>query len=89
MTFPILLPGAYVPLTMEGSILVDGILASCYPSVGHDLAHIGMTPMRWFPWMIEQIYGESSGSPGYVEIALQWARWVLPYQEQYKTFNKL
>ena len=74
---------------MEGSILVDGILASCYPSVHHDLAHIGMTPMRWFPWMIEQIYGEGSGSTGYVEVALQWARWVLPYQEQYKTFNKL
>ena len=89
MTFPILLLGAYVPLTMEGSILVDGILASCYPSVRHDLAHIGMTPMRWFPWMIEQIYGEGSGSTGYVEVALQWARWVLPYQEQYKTFNKL
>ena len=39
-----LLSGVYVPLTMEGTILVDGILASCYSSVRHDLAHIGMTP---------------------------------------------
>ena len=86
-----LLSGAYVPLTMEGNILVDGILASCYPSVRNDLAHIGMTPMRWFPWMVEQIYGEGegSGSPGYVEVARQWARWVLPYQQQYKMVNKL
>ena len=23
-------PGAYVPLTVEGKIIVDGVLASCY-----------------------------------------------------------
>ena len=46
-------PGAYVPLTFEGIIMVDGVLASCYPSVNHDLSQIGMTPMQWFPEVVE------------------------------------
>ena len=44
--------GAYVPLTMEGNIAVDGILASCYPSCYHDLGHIGMLPIQLFPTVI-------------------------------------
>ena len=28
--------GANVPLTKEGNIMVDGVLASCYPSADHD-----------------------------------------------------
>ena len=40
---------SYVPLAMEGSIIVDGILASCFTSIPNDLALIGMTPARWFP----------------------------------------
>ena len=31
---------------MEGNIIVDGVLASCYASVDHDLGHIAMVPMR-------------------------------------------
>ena len=54
--------GAYVPLTIKGNIIVDGVLASCYPSVHHDLANIGMTPIRWFPAMIEWIFGNDKGS---------------------------
>ena len=46
--------GAYVPLTMEGNIMVDGILASSYP-VNHDLAHIVMTQFLWFPEIIEWV----------------------------------
>ena len=45
--------GLYVPLTMEGNIVVGGVLASCYPSVPHDLAHMGMTPIRLFPSIFE------------------------------------
>ena len=32
--------GAYVPLTEDGNILVDGVLASCYASFDHGLAHL-------------------------------------------------
>ena len=28
--------GAYVPLTMEGKIVVEGVLASCYASIHHE-----------------------------------------------------
>ena len=47
----LLILGAYVPLTRQGNIVVDGVLTSCYPSVPHDLAHIVMLPMTWFPRM--------------------------------------
>ena len=53
---------------MEGNILVDGILASCYPSSNHDLAHFGIAPIRWFPEIIEWIFGEDDGFQGYVKI---------------------
>ena len=31
--------GAYTPVTVEGNIAVDGVLASCYAFADHDLAH--------------------------------------------------
>ena len=65
---------------MEGRILVDNILASCYASVHHDLAHIGMTPIRWFPDVIEWIFGEMNGSVPYIKIKEDLGRWVLPYK---------
>ena len=40
--------GTYVPLTEEGNIVVDGVLASCYASFDHDLAHITMAPIQLF-----------------------------------------
>ena len=60
--------GAYVPLTGEGNIIVDGVLASCYPSSDHDLAHLVMTPMQWFPTLIEWILGQKKGIQGFVNI---------------------
>ena len=63
------IPGAYVPLTKEGSIIVDGVLASCYPSVNHDLSNFGMTPMKWFPEVVEWIFGEDNGLQSFAIIA--------------------
>ena len=65
--------GAYVPLTMEGNILVDGVLASCYPSAAHDLAHMGMAPLRWFPGIMDWILGVENTFPVYVKIF--WTSW--------------
>ena len=64
-----LLPGAYVPITKEGNILVDGVLTSCYADFDHDLAHLTMTPMQWFPEIIDGILGDGTGFPAYVRIA--------------------
>ncbi|CAG0903494.1 unnamed protein product [Darwinula stevensoni] len=41
--------GAYVPITEDGSIVVDGILASCYASFPHRLSHLASIPARWIP----------------------------------------
>ena len=49
--------GAYVPLTTEGNIMVNGVLASCYPAADHDLAYFAMKPIQWFPDTIEWIFG--------------------------------
>ena len=70
--------GAYVPLTREGNIVVDGVLASCYASFDHDLANIAMTPMQWYPDLLEWIFGVKNGSPGYVDLAKKLGRSVLP-----------
>ena len=60
--------GAYVPVTMEGNIIVDRVLASCYASSDHHLAHLVMAPIRWFPEMIQWVFGEDDGSTAYVNI---------------------
>merc|ERR1719309_1532478 len=41
--------GAYVPLTEQGTLLVDGVLASSYTNVPHDIAQFLAAPIRWFP----------------------------------------
>ena len=44
----IIVLGAYDPMTLEGNIVVDGVLASCYASFDHDLVHLVTSPMRWY-----------------------------------------
>ena len=75
--------GAYIPLTMEGNIMVDGMLASCYPSAHHDVAHLGMAPIRWFPEIIECIFGVDNEFQVYVKIANYLGDWVMPFETQY------
>ena len=59
-------------MTNEGNIVVDGVLASCYSSFDHDLAHITMTPMRWFPAITKWLFGEDSGFEAYVKITKEF-----------------
>ena len=61
--------------------MVDGILASCYPSVDHNLGHIGMTPLRWIPRMVDQICGEDNGFKGYAAIT-ECMSTLMPYPQQ-------
>ena len=69
---------------MEGNIMVDGVLASCYPSIDHNLAHFGMTPLRslrWFPEIIKWMFGEDTGFQVSVGIAEQLRKWILPNEQ--------
>ena len=79
--FSNLFSGAYVSLTREGHIIVDGVLVSCYASFDHDLAQIAMTPMQWFPDIVEWIFGEDNGSSGYVTMAKEFGRLMLPAEQ--------
>ena len=47
--------GAFAPLTEEGTILVNGILASCYAlTENHNTAHLSFWPWRIFNGFIDR-----------------------------------
>ena len=73
-------PGAYAPLTSEGNIIIDGVLASCYADLtDHDLAHISIKPFQWFPEMMKFLFGEENGRPSFLGHAEELGNWLLPY----------
>ena len=74
----------YVPLTVEGNIVVDGILASYYAIVDHDLAQIGMKPVQQYSDIMELVFGNEDGVSAYVSVAQNLGRWVFP---QYSNLN--
>ena len=44
--------GAYVPITDAGTLLVDGVLVSCYTNTDHWMAHAALAPLRWWPSLL-------------------------------------
>lgn len=44
--------GYWAPLTAEGSLLVDGFLASCYASFPHTLSDLALGPVKAFPALL-------------------------------------
>ena len=72
-----------MPLTDEGNLVVDGVLVSCYASFDHDLAHFAMIPMKWFPGLMEWIFGVDNGMKGYVSSAKIVGRYLMPDQYLY------
>ena len=65
-------------MTKEGTITVNGVLASCYASFDHDVAHIGLTPIQWFPEIVEWLFGEDGGFQAFPRIAMETGRLILP-----------
>ena len=60
--------------------MVDGVLASCYASTHHDLAHIGMIPIRLFPSITEFVYGDDDGSSVYVKLVEYFGKLMAPLE---------
>ena len=58
------------------TLLVDGVLASCYSSIDHDLAHIGMTPMRWITEITDVISSKEKGISVYMGVLEALGMWV-------------
>jgi len=74
---PVLATGAFVPLTAEGTIVVDGVLASCYASFDHDWAHALTAPIRWFPALFEAAEDRDADGPrAAVEMLKEFGRWL-------------
>ena len=67
---------------------MDGVLASCYASLDHDLAHFIMTPMQWFPEVLEWIFNVDKGFQGYVIIAKELGGWLMPHATEVTSVNK-
>ena len=66
-------------LTIQGNILVDGVLASWYASaLSHDFAHLKMRPIQWFPEAMKWISGNKNGSPSCVYSLQDMINWFLP-----------
>ena len=63
---------------MEGNIIVDGVLASCYASSDHDLVDIIMAPIQWFPGIAVWVFGKDKGTLIFVHILEDLGRWLLP-----------
>ena len=70
--------GVYVPLTMEGNILVAGVLTSCYGIVDHDIVQIVVKPIQWYPGVVEFVFGDENGIPLFLSLAQDFGRWVMP-----------
>ena len=71
--------GAYTPLTREGNIIVDEVLASCYASIGdHHLAQLATAPIRWFPDIIHLVFGKEKGTSPFIWIGEEFGMWMLP-----------
>ena len=56
------------------------MLASCCPSsFDHNMAHIGMAPMRWFPIIMHMVFGEDDALSVFIKINEELGLWMLPY----------
>ena len=49
---PVIEKGTWAPLTMEGTLLVDGLLASCYAYFSQTLSDLALVPVKMFPRLL-------------------------------------
>lgn len=72
-------PGAFVPITMDGTLIVDGVFVSCYTSFSHNIAHNVLAPIRWFPWLFETEESQhKEGVRTYAKILKYIGKTILP-----------
>ena len=75
---------AFVPLTMEGNIMVDEALASCYASGHYDIVHNTLVFVRYFPELVMWNFGEEDVFSSYIKIIQHFHKWVIANNHLYK-----
>lgn len=77
--------GSFAPVTVQGTVVVDQVLASCYAVVeDHDLAHWALAPVRLAHWVSSllfssqpQVSAQNDGVHWYSKILYQLGTWLL------------
>ena len=63
-------------MTEGGNVVVNGVLASCYATANHGMAHFAMMPLQWYPEIIKLVFGNYNGSPTYVGITKDFVKMI-------------
>lgn len=75
--------GSYAPVTVQGNVVVDEILASCYAVIeDHELAHWALGPVRLAHWVSSLLSqpgggGQKDGVHWYSRLLYQVGSWLL------------
>ncbi|XP_078136935.1 sonic hedgehog protein [Sander vitreus] len=77
--------GSFAPVTVQGTVVVDQVLASCYAVIeDHDLAHWALAPIRLAHWVSSwlfraqpQVSAQNDGVHWYSKILYQLGTWLL------------
>lgn len=77
--------GSFAPVTVQGTIVVDQVLASCYAVIeDHDLAHWALAPVRLAHWLSTLLFSsqpqasaQNDGVHWYSKILYQLGTWLL------------
>ena len=74
--------GYVAPLTSEGTVLVNGVGASCYATISsHRVAHAALSPMRWWYGVLGASWEGSSDAVGvhwFAKMLYEMAVFVAP-----------
>lgn len=74
--------GVFAPLTEDGTIIVDGVLASCYANIhSENIAHAAFLPARSFYWINKHLVYPMIGlnSTGTISEGIHWYADALLY----------
>ncbi|KAM9839588.1 sonic hedgehog protein [Aulostomus maculatus] len=77
--------GSFAPVTVQGTVVVDQVLASCYAVIeDHELAHWALAPVRLAHWVSSllfrsksQVSAQNDGVHWYSKILYQLGTWLL------------
>lgn len=77
--------GSFAPVTVQGTVVVDQVLASCYAVIeDHDLAHWALAPVRLAHWVSSLLFSsqprvsaQNDGVHWYSKILYQLGTWLL------------